>query len=308
MITKERFRITVRLVCFGLLLTAVVFRFGHALHVKSIQLPTLTPQAEAESTSQTDFPTLLYVPPSEAEPITFTASDAKFAPILNWSGASVDASSLICEPMNFVLSDEPLILIIHTHATEAYDGTDGYRTSDTTKNVVRVGQELAERLQANGINTIHDTTLIDRSGYYDSYVRAAEIIEEYLKKYPSIQMVIDVHRDSVTDANGTQIPLQTQVDGESAAQLMLVMGTDTAGLYHPHWRENLAFALKLQSLCEQSAQGIFRDLNLRSERYNQHLTRHSILVEIGAAGNTMSEALRSARLFADVLTTLLQGV
>lgn len=307
MVTKERFGITVRLVCFGMLLTAVVFRFGHALHSGELQLPQFQAQAPVQSTMHEEFPTLLYTPPTEPAKLTFTTSDAEYVQILNWSGASIDAASLICEPLHFDLSDEPLILILHTHATEAYSGTDGHRTTDTAENVVRIGQEIAQRLQKNGIGVIHDTTLIDRSGYYDSYVRAAEIIEAYLQEYPSIQMVIDVHRDSVTDASGTQIPLTAQIDGEPAAQLMLVMGTDAAGLYHPHWRKNLSFALKLQSLCEQSADGIFRDLNLRSERYNQHLTPHSILIEVGAAGNSMQEALRSAQFFGDMLTKLLLG-
>lgn len=296
--TKERFHITVRLLCFGILLAAVGFRLAHELYRYKPE-KILQPQLIATE-STTDFPSLLYQPLEKETELEFSAS-----PILNWSGASIDAEALIQAPLEFSLSDEPMILIVHTHATEAYCNTDGYRTSDTTQNVVRIGQEIAERLNENGIHTLHDTTLIDQSGYYDSYARAEEIIEEYLQKYPSIQMVIDVHRDSVTGSNGAQLPLTVQREGESAAQLMLVMGTDTGGMYHPNWRKNLSFALKLQSLCEQETSGIFRDLNLRSQRYNQHLTPNSILVEVGSAGNTLSEALTSANLLADSLIKLL---
>ena len=132
-----------------------------------------------------------------------------------------------------------------------------------------------------------------------------QIIEGYLEKYPTIQMVLDVHRDSATDASGKEVALTAQYKGEQAAQLMFVMGTGASGQSHPNWRQNLSFALKLQALCEKEAPGIFRDLNLRSQRYNQHLTPHSVLVEVGSAGNTLSQALASAELLADCLTRLL---
>ena len=296
--TKERFHLTVRLLCFGLLLAAIGFRLAAMLPERSI------PHVSAAEPT-VDFPSLLYEPPKEVPKLVFSASDAEFAPILNWSGADVDAEELICAPLDFTLSDEPVILIVHTHATEAYCNISGYRTSDTEQNVVRVGKALADRLNQNGIATVHDTTLIDQEGYYDSYARAAQIIESYLEKYPTIQMVIDVHRDSATDASGKEVALTAQYKNEQTAQLMLVMGTDTSGQTHPNWRGNLSFALKLQALCEKEATGIFRDLNLRSQRYNQHLTPHSILIEVGSAGNTLEQALTSADLLADCLSRLL---
>ena len=300
--TKERFHLTVRLVCFGILIAAVAFRLASDLPRYK---PMIAEKTEEIVQAVADFPTLLYQPPKKSPQIAFSAQDAQLVPVLNWSGADIDAETLIQAPLNFTLSDEPMILIVHTHATEAYCNIDGYRTSDTAQNVVRVGQSIAEHLNKSGIRTLHDTTLIDQSGYYDSYARAAEIIEAYLAQYPTIEMVIDVHRDGVTDANGAQLPLTAQFGGEKVAQLMLVMGSDTAGLSHPNWRENLSFALKLQALCEQNARGIFRNLNLRSQRYNQHLTPHSILIEVGSAGNTLAEALRSAQIFADSLAQLL---
>ncbi len=299
--TKERFHITVRVLCFVILLAAVGFRLAYELH-GSDATEALRPQLMA---AEPDFPSLRYQPAEKTQAPEVFAFDASLVPILNWSGTSVDAEALIQAPLEFALTQEPMILIVHTHATEAYCNTDGYRTSDTTQNVVRIGQEMAQCLNDKGICTLHDTTLIDQSGYYDSYARAAEIIEEYLQKYPSIQMVIDVHRDSVTDANGAQVALTTQLEEQTAAQLMLVMGTDTGGMEHPNWTKNLSFALKLQSLCEQEVSGIFRDLNLRSQRYNQHLTPNSILVEVGSAGNALSQALTSANIFADVLSKLL---
>lgn len=300
--TKARRNGALRSVCLGILLMAVGFRLSHEWLSGGFKK---SPQILVQRVTEQPYPLLLYTPPNKTAPREFAAQDAEFVQILNWSGLTIDAGALIEQPLKISLTDKPLILIVHTHATEAYADSDGYRTTDTEKNVVKVGQEIARMLNENGIVTLHETTLIDRSGYYDSYVRAAELIEAYLQEYPSIQMVIDVHRDAASDENGAQVPLRAQIDGQAAAQLMLVMGTNSAGLEHPNWEENLAFALKLQSLGEQTATGVFRDLNLRSERYNQHLTPHSILLEVGAAGNSLEEALTSARFFAQTLITLL---
>ena len=295
--TKVRFHLMVRVLSFVLILCAIGIRLAEALPRQEV--PQVTEVVEI-----VDYPTLLYTPPVK-QAVTFSASDAAFAPILNWSGETVDAEALIQAPLDITVTNEPLILILHTHATEAYCNISGFRTEDKTQNVVRVGQALADTLNQNGIRTIHDTTLIDLDGYYDSYARAGEIIESYLEQYPSIQMVIDVHRDSATDSNGKQVVLSTPYQDGSAAQLMFVMGTDNGGLYHPNWQGNVSFALKLQALCEQEVSGIFRNLNLRSQRYNQHYTPYSVLVEFGSAGNTLDEALNSAEIFADALITLL---
>ena len=86
------------------------------------------------------------------------------------------------------------------------------------------------------------------------------------------------------------------------------MGTDVSGLYHPNWQENVSFALKLQLLGQRESDGVFRPLLLRASRYNQHLTPHSILLEVGAAGNTLEQAEASAVFFADCLKELLDSV
>ena len=180
------------------------------------------------------------------------------------------------------------------------------RSRDGEHSVVHVGKVLTDALNARGICALHDSTFIDCiEGYDDPYVPAEDLIKEYLARYPSIQMVIDLHRDGAVDEEGNQIPLLCEINGEPAAQLLLVMGTDQAGLYHPHWEENLSFALKLQTLGSRDCPGLFRSLCLRASRFNQHLTPHSILLEVGAAGNSMEEAERSVRFFAGELAKLL---
>ena len=134
-----------------------------------------------------------------------------------------------------------------------------------------------------------------------------QTIERYLAAYPTIQMVLDLHRDAAEDAGGVPVALTAYPDGEACAELMLVVGTDEGGLPHPDWQENLANALKLQALLNRSAPGLCRDLDLRTERFNQHETPGSLLVEVGASGNTLAEALRSARILGNALVKLIRG-
>ena len=201
----------------------------------------------------------------------------------------------------------PLVLIIHTHATEAYTGSPDFHSTDPEKSVVRVGQAIADALNARGIPAVHETSLIDLGNYNDAYPRMAGLAEDWLARYPSIQMVLDVHRDSLETDDGTQLALRADVDGEACAKLLLVMGSNGSGLEHPGWRQNLANAAHLQALCEQRAPGLMRDLLLRASRYNQHLTPRSMLLEVGTAGNALEEALRSADIFSQVLADCLLG-
>ena len=232
--------------------------------------------------------------------------DPSLVDIDNRCGAVFDREALLQRPLSFSLSDDPCILIIHTHGSEAYGDCPGYRSTDPAENMIAVGACMAQRLNAAGIPTIQDTTLHDvTAGYNDAYEQAASAIEAYLEKYPSIQMVIDVHRDAAPDGQGGQKPLLTTLNGESAAQLMLVMGTDTPELPHKDWEQNLSLAVKLQAYFSTLAPDLMRQMSLRGSRYNQHLTPYSILLEVGSAGNSLEEALTTAAFTADSLAQLL---
>ena len=199
------------------------------------------------------------------------------------------------------------ILIIHTHATEAYTqaGTDVYeesddhRTTDSRYSVVRVGEELAQALRAYGLNVLHDEGLYDYPSYTSSYVRSGEAIEEYLAAYPGIMMVIDLHRDALGDGD-TIYKTVTTAEGMEAAQIMLVMGSDE-NLEHPFWETNLSLALTLQSLADNRFPRLMRPVYLCPYRYNQQLTPGSLLMEVGTSGNTLQEAITAVKLFADAV-------
>lgn len=211
---------------------------------------------------------------------------------------------------------DPIVLIVHTHGTEAYseEGSISYsdngelaRSDDITKNVVAVGAVMAGVLNDNGIKTLHCTIMHDLESYKDSYSRSAATIREYLSRYPSIQYVIDVHRDSITTSSGALIRPVTLVDGCTAAQVMCVVGSDFSGADYPDWQNNLAFALKLRSSLNTKYTNICRPVYLRSSAYNQQYAPMSMLLEVGASGNSLSEAKEAGRLAALALVDIIKG-
>ena len=228
--------------------------------------------------------------------------------ITNTSKYTPDLEALMASRPAAVFTDEmPQVLILHTHATEAYtppkgeeyEGWEGYRTEDTNYNVVRVGDEVANVFEEHGISVLHDRTLYDAYGYNDAYGRAETAIQAYLEKYPSIHFVLDIHRDAIEDSDGNSYKVLAQAEGRSAAQLSIVVGTDGGGLHHDHWQENLKLAVLLQQDVLEHYPTLMRPMYLRNSRYNEHATAGSLLIEVGAAGNSLDEALFSARIFAE---------
>ena len=213
-------------------------------------------------------------------------------------------------------AEEPQILILHTHGSEAYTPGGGeepvwsgdYRTTDSRYNVVRVGDEMAEVFGEAGISVLHDRTLYDYPSYSGAYDRSLAAIQSYLVQYPSIRFILDLHRDAVADTQGNQYKVVSEIEDEgTAAQLTLVVGSDGGGLTHPGWMENLRLATALQNQVLAEYPTLMRPILLRNSRYNQHATSGSLLVEVGAAGNAPEEAALAGRLLAQQMVELLQA-
>lgn len=244
----------------------------------------------------------------------FTAALAEELKLTYSCALRPDLGTLLEQPLEWDLrSDEPTVLILHTHTTESYtkqdedyQETSAYRTLDENYNMLSVGDALARVLEENGIRVIHDRALHDYPSYNGSYTHARQAIADYLAEYPSIRLVLDLHRDASGDIRN-QLRTQATVDGEPSAQLMLVMGTDAAGLSHAGWETNLALGLKLQLQLEALAPGITRPINLRGQRFNQDMTPGSLLIEVGAAGNTHPEAIRAAQVLGRAIVALADG-
>ena len=210
--------------------------------------------------------------------------------------------------------EEPQVLIIHSHGSEAYTPagdppvvwSGDHRTTDSRYNVVHIGDEMAQVLGEAGISVLHDRTLYDYPNYSGAYDRSLAAIESYLAQYPSIRFVLDVHRDAIADAEGNQYKVVSQIDGVgTASQLTLVVGSDGGGDEHPLWMENLRLAVAIQQAALDQYPTLMRPILLRNSRYNQHATTGSLLVEVGAAGNAPEEAALAARLFAQTLAEVL---
>jgi len=210
----------------------------------------------------------------------------------------------------------PQVLIIHTHGTESYFGggefylsNDPFRTYDTELNVVSVGREIAARLKKHGVGVIHIETMFDGESYNEAYVKSASEVRRILAENPSIEYVFDVHRDAMFTREGVCLAPTSPLtaDGGDVAQIMLVVGTDHAGAPHGEWQDNLGFALKLQKSILGVNAGTMRSINLRSASFNAQYAKGSVLVEIGSAGNTLEEALRAGRIFADGVADVICG-
>ena len=237
----------------------------------------------------------------------------------NTSGITVDPAALAASALTQTIapaSQGPQILIMHTHGSEAYTmaGSDVYTETDTSRtddpnfNMIRVGEEMKAVFESMGFSVIHDTTLYDYPNYTGSYTRSLAGIQAMLEQYPTISVVLDVHRDALIAADGTVYKAVTQVNGENTAQVMLVVGTNDAGLTHPGWQDNLNLAAHIQLAMTGIAPTLARPINLRAQRFNQHLTPCSLLVEVGTSGNTLQEALRGARYFAQAAGSVYQGL
>ena len=200
------------------------------------------------------------------------------------------------------------MLIIHTHTSEAYAESPDARSEDPSKNVVAVGNEIKKALNAAGIGVIHDTTQNDNPSYNQSYKKALSVIEKNLAAHPTIEVVLDIHRDYIKRDDGTLVkPTVVTKNGEKAAQIMFVMGTDSMDLYHPNWRHNLAFATKIQNKLLSTQPGLCRSINIRTERFNQHATKGSMIIEVGTGVNTVEEAKLSGKLTGEAIAAVLKA-
>ena len=293
---------------------------GHTLRLREAVAASLSrwPQGGLSAASQPQSPTAAQ--PTVPAPVlpVFSADDLEKVCMRYGSGCKYrpDLESLMTAPLEWDLDDgEPAVLILHTHGCESYTKTAGqdykesgsFRTRSTDYNMVAVGRLLAQRLEAAGITVIHDTQCHDDPSYDDAYAAARASAQAYLAQYPSIQLVLDLHRDAATYADGSQYATGVTVDGQRIAQLMLVMGTDSTGLHYPNWQENLSVALKLLVQLERIAPGITRTTTLRASRYNQDLHPAMLLVEVGSAGNTLAQAQAAAEYLAQAIIALKDG-
>ena len=223
----------------------------------------------------------------------------------NQTGKSFDTAQLLAEPISFQKNAVGYqVLLVHTHTTECYFPND--RSENADENMIRIGKEFQAVLEQNGIKTLHITTVHDVP-YTTSYKKSLESVTKALQQYPSIEVVIDLHRDAIYAENGEKLRPIANINNTEAAQVMLVCGTDEGGLPHPDWKQNLSFALKVQNEMQKTYPSLARPLDLRKERFNTHTTKKSVIFEIGSNGNTLEEAMQGARYAAQSVANVLKS-
>ena len=200
-----------------------------------------------------------------------------------------------------MLFRSPQILIYHTHSQERFaDSVPG----DSSGSIVGVGEYLTQLLTGYGFHVLHHTGEYDVETRDDAYSKAGPAIEQILKENPSIEIVIDLHRDGV--AEGTH--LLTEVQGKQMASIMFFNGLsrttsngDISYLPNPYIQDNLAFSLQMQIAAQEYYPGFSRKIYLKGYRYNLHLCPKSLLVEVGAQTNTVQEVMNAMEPLADII-------
>ena len=300
-------------------LTEAVNRTGAAYLARSVEKTETVPEKSKEEV----LPEIsVDIPPERQAPIKEVnaaqkAEGTKRVVLGNETSYQVNPEELLKSSPAINMSGKgPNVLIVHTHATEAYapEGSVVYdtqgndRSENTKENVVRVGEVLCEVLEKNGIETIHDRTLHDTPSFNGSYASSLKAIEGYLKQYPSIQVVLDIHRDSIVYGDGTKAKLVTDIHGKTAAQLMFVVGTDQKGLENPNWQENIKSAVHFQNAICKKYPTLMRHINLRRERFNGHTSKASMIIETGSSGNSLSEAIYGITLAGECIADYLNSL
>ena len=225
------------------------------------------------------------------------------------TGEQLNASEMLAKNMTLTHdADSPQILIYHTHSQEGYaDSVPG----DATTTVVGVGDYLTQILEEEyGLNVIHHKGEYDVVTRDNAYSLAGPALEQILTENPSIEVVIDLHRDGV----GEETRLVTNIDGVDMAKIMFVNGlsrTTSAGnisyLYNPNLADNLAFSFQTQLTVSEYYPGLSRGIYLKGYRFNLHYCPKSLLVEVGAQTNTLQEAMNAMVPLADVLHKVVTG-
>lgn len=309
-------------VCTTAILCAVFLRllgnisFGSAFGPEDVasmalflQTGRVVRQAEIPETVPPTEPTLPEPTLPEKAPLSFPPEDAQTVEVYDYAGVEPDLPSLLTEPLSWDLTlEQPSVLILHTHASESYENTEGYtessqyRTLEEGYNMISIGDALEKVLTQQGISVLHDTTLHDYPSYNGSYDNSRQTVSQYLSTYPSIRLVLDLHRDAMVDETGQQIGYTVSTEKGESAKIMFVIGCNNEG-----WKENMALAVKLQARLESLCPGICRPICLRNAKFNQDQSPGFLLIEVGAAGNTRQEALLAAEYVAQAITDLAKG-
>ena len=198
------------------------------------------------------------------------------------------------------------IFIYNTHASETYtrselfnfEYTGNYRTTDSNYNMISVAKRLTTFLKEKNISVIEDEQGHDYGSYTMSYASSGASVLKHIEESGKFGISMDIHRDAIEDLSFSP---KVNIGGTQVAQLMIVLGIGYDGDRNPYYQDNMNLAIKLMELGNKVYPGLFRPMILRNSTYNQHLNDYSLLIEVGATGNTLEEAYRAMRCLSNLL-------
>ena len=294
----------------GFALTALWHDKGGDLWEKqdSIDSPLQSTPPEEAVPNEPSVPEEIVIPKGATPIVTYDLSHVGQGSgyLNNQTVYSPNINALLGVDVTTKRTQEPMVLVLHTHTSEGYlshsatyfEGDFGEitYTQDETRNMLSIGKAFIAALNKNGITAIHCTVMHDEFGLTGSYERAAKSIRFFLEHYPSIQYVVDLHRDAILTAEGEYVRAATEIGGESVAQILPVVGSNAGGWEHDAWEGNLALALQLREELNQNNTSLCRPVMLKSATYNQEMAPFAILLEIGTGANSIDEAIAAATL------------
>lgn len=213
------------------------------------------------------------------------------------------ASTQAPPPPVLLASSSPVVAVYHTHTRESYlpempGGRalkpDDAHTDDPTINMTRVGQEVVKTLQQLGVPAVHSAAVHDKDGKLAAYIRSETTVQSLMKQYPSLKVLLDLHRDSQLRAHTTVL-----IRGRLMAKTMVVLGND-----NKDWRKNYAFATAFIRVLEEKNPGLSSGVFPKPGRFNQHYSPNALLLEVGGVENSLEESLASARAIAQAIAQL----
>ncbi|MEG2310996.1 MAG: stage II sporulation protein P, partial [Clostridia bacterium] len=229
--------------------------------------------------------------------------------ILNYSSRrNIDFNAILKTDV-ILTKQSDKILLYNTHTSESYSNSDEYkfeydgikRSRNANFNMLAIAKELKENLKCRGINAIHDTTPHDYGTYTSAYAKSRKTVKNAINNMGSAGISIDVHRDASSNLEFRPI---VNIKGIEVSQLMFVMGIGTNTNKNEYYEQNLKLAIKIQQLADEIYPGLFRPMMIRDSIYNQDLNKYSMLVEVGATGNTIDEAKLATRCLTNLLNII----
>ena len=300
----------------NLILNKALYRYSHEKNVEKQEAEYIPNDAEKliDKIAKDNMSTLVFN--NNLSDITLVMENNTYqkmnvcgVDITNYStNRNIDFTKILSlEDKSFEYTDE--IAIYTTHTSESYSSSQNYtipyssaaRSLDGNYNMLNIATKFARNLNSKGINTVCSLNPHDYGEYNSAYSNSRNTLSEIIRDNPNVKIAIDVHRDAIEDL--TFAP-KLDIMGYNVACVMLVMGIGYDGDINPYYEQNLKFALQLQMLGNKIYPGLFRPMIIRNSVYNQDLMENSFLIEVGATGNTIDEAVLSTRCLANLLNIM----